>query len=238
VIPRLAVVPHPPLLVPELVGGAADETEPLRAACLAVTRDLADSSAHWVAIATDPSGPRTLGPDVSGTFRGYGVDVPVALSAVESSSDPDLPLPALIAGWLRGAVGALSVRVELVHPDLSPEECVSVGKRLAEEPDVGVLVLGTGSHRHGDAAVGRPDDRAGAFDTAVRAALAAADPDALLDLDPALAAELGADGRAAWQVLAGLAQATGPWRCARSEFLVPYGVGYHLSLWESDTAGT
>jgi hypothetical protein len=126
----------------------------------------------------------------------------------------------------------------LVHPDLSPEECVSVGKRLAEEPDVGVLVLGTGSHRHGDAAVGRPDGRAGAFDAAVHAALAAADPDALLDLDPVLAAELGADGRAPWQILAGLARATGPWRCTRSELLVPYGVGYHLAMWESDTAGT
>ena len=72
----------------------------------------------------------------------------------------------------------------------------------------------------------------------MHAALAAADLGALRDLDPALAAELGADGRAAWQVLAGLAEATGPWRCARSELLVPYGVGYHLALWESATAGT
>ncbi|MCS7476578.1 hypothetical protein [Umezawaea endophytica] len=232
-IRRLAVLPHPPLLVPELVGGAVDETEPLRAACLAAARELVDSSPHWVVIAGDPSGRRTIGPDISGTFRGYGVDVPVALSAVESTSDLALPLPALVAGWLRGAAGAMTVRVELVHPDLPPAECFALGGELAARAGAAVLVLGTGSHRHGDASVGRPDDRAGPFDEGVRAALAAADPEALRGLDPALAAELGADGRAAWQVLAGLAEATGPWRCTRSELLVPYGVGYHSAVWET-----
>jgi hypothetical protein len=229
----LAVLPHPPLLVPELVGDAVAETDPVRSACLAAARDLADTSSRWVVVAGDPSGPKTIGPDISGTFRGYGVDVPVALSAVESTSDPELPLPALVAGWLRAAVGASAVRVELVHPDLPPADCFAVGKALAAEPGVGFLVLGTGSHRHGDASVGRPDDRAGPFDDGVRAALAAADPEALRDLDPVLAAELGADGRAAWQVLAGLAEATGPWRCTRSDLLVPYGVGYHIAVWET-----
>lgn len=227
------MLPHPPLLVPELVGGAVDETEPVRAACVAAARDLADSSPRWVVIAGDPSGRRTLGPDISGTFRGYGVDVPVALSAVESTSDPDLPLPALVAGWLRAVGGAMTVRVELVDPDLPPGDCFAIGEDLAEEPAVGFLVLGTGSHRHGEASVGRPDDRAGPFDDGVRAALSTADPAALRALDPVLAAELGADGRAAWQVLAGLAEATGPWRCARSELLVPYGVGYHVAVWET-----
>ncbi|MFD9741143.1 hypothetical protein [Umezawaea sp. NPDC059074] len=232
-IRRLAVLPNPPLLVPELVGGAVEETAALRSACVGAARELADSSLHWVAIAGDPSGRGTVGPDISGTFRGYGVDVPVALSAVESTSDPDLPLPALVAGWLRAAAGAMTVRVELVHPDLAPADCFALGKEFAAEPEVGVLVLGSGSHRHGEASIGRPDDRAGPFDDGVRAALAAADPEALRDLDPALAVELGVDGRAAWQVLAGLAEATGPWRCVRSELLVPYGVGYHVAVWET-----
>lgn len=227
------MLPHPPLLVPELVGGAVEETEPVRAACLAAARELGDSSPHWVVIAGDPSGRRTIGPDISGTFRGYGVDVPVALSAVQSTPDPELPLPVLVAGWLRAAVDAMTVRVELVHPDLPPADCFAIGKDLAEEPAVGFLVLGTGSHRHGEASVGRPDDRAGPFDDGVRAALSTADPEALRALDPALAAELGADGRAAWQVLAGLAETTGPWRCTRSDLLVPYGVGYHVAVWET-----
>jgi hypothetical protein len=234
VITRLAVVPHPPLLVPELVAGAAAETEPLRTACLAVAAELADVAEHWVAIGTDLSGPRTLGPDVSGSFRGFGVDVRVALSDGPSTSDPDLPLPALVAGWLRERAGARSVRLELVRPDLPTADCVALGERIAGLRDVGVLVLGDGSHRHGERSVGRADDRAVPFDAAVAKALAAADAEALLALDVDLAAELGADGRAAWQVLAGLARATGPWRCARSEFLAPFGVGYHLAVWETE----
>ncbi|MBM7862031.1 class III extradiol ring-cleavage dioxygenase family protein [Lentzea nigeriaca] len=59
--------------------------------------------------------------------------------------------------------------------------------------------------------------------------LAAADVDGLLDLDSELARELGAQGRAAWQVLAGV---PGPWRCASAEFFAPFGVGYHVAVWE------
>ncbi|MBB5959957.1 aromatic ring-opening dioxygenase LigB subunit [Saccharothrix tamanrassetensis] len=225
-ISRVAVVPHPPLLVPELVGGAVAETAPVRAACLAAARDLAAHDPDWTAVAVDPSGPRTLA-DASGTFRGFGVDVPVSLSDRPSSVEPHLPLPALVAGWLREHAGARSVRVHLVPPDLPAAECISFGSRLAGRA---LLVLGDGSHRHGEQAVGRPDDRAATFDEDVRKALATADVESLKGLDPALADELGAQGRAAWQVLAGV---PGPWRCSRSEFLAPYGVGYHVAVWEA-----
>ncbi|MEU4802460.1 class III extradiol dioxygenase subunit B-like domain-containing protein [Actinosynnema sp. NPDC023587] len=225
-ISRVAVVPHPPLLVPELVSGAVAETAAVRTACLAAARELAAHDVDWTAVAVDPSGPRTLA-DSAGSFRGFGVDVPVALSGRPSSVDPSLPLPALVAGWLREHAGARSVRLHLVPPDLSPAECVSFGSQL---PGRALLVLGDGSHRHGERAVGRPDDRAGPFDEAVRAALATADVAALRSLDPALADELGARGRAAWQVLAGV---PGAWRCTRSELLVPFGVGYHVAVWEA-----
>ncbi|RKT53352.1 hypothetical protein [Saccharothrix australiensis] len=230
-ISRVAVVPHPPLLVPELVGGAVDETAAVRAACLAAARELAEHDPDWTAVAVDPTGPRTV-ENVAGSFRGYGVDVPVSLSRRPSSVEVGLPLPALVAGWLREHAGARSVRVHLVPPDLPTADCVAFGARLAASASPGraLLVLGDGSHRHGDAAVGRPDDRAGPFDEAVRAALAGADAAALTALDPALADELGARGRAAWQVLAGV---PGAWRCARSELLVPFGVGYHVAVWEA-----
>ncbi|MEU5692704.1 hypothetical protein [Actinosynnema sp. NPDC020468] len=156
------------------------------------------------------------------------MDVPVTLSDTSSSVEPGLPLPVLLAGWLRAQVGARSVRVHLVPPDLPLADCLALGAELG--PERALLVLGDGSHRHGEQAVGRPDDRAGAFDEGVRAALAAADRDALAALDPVLAAELGARGRAAWQVLAGV---PGDWRCARSEFLAPFGVGYHVAVWEA-----
>ena len=228
-ISRLVVVPHPPLLVPELVSGAAADTEPVRSASLAAARELAAHAPDWVAVGVDPSGPRVL-EHTTGTFRGYGVDVRVSLSADTPDADPgpDLPLPALIGAWLRQRTGARSVRVHLVPPDLPPADCAALGARLAGER--AVLILGDGSHRHGDLAVGRPDDRAEPFDDAVRQALATADTAALRALDPALAAELGAQGRAAWQVAANIPAA---WRCTRSAFLAPFGVGYHVAVWEA-----
>lgn len=226
-ISRLVVVPHPPLLVPELVAGAVPDTEPVRSACLAAARELAAHAPDWVAVGVDPSGPRVV-EAVTGTFRGFGVDVPVSLSADASSVEEDLPLPALVAAWLRERAGARSVRVHLVPPDLATAECVALGERLAGSR--ALLVLGDGSHRRGEQAVGRPDERAEPFDEEVRKALATADTAALRALDPALAAELGAFGRAAWQVAAGV---PGAWRCARSEFLAPFGVGYHVAVWEA-----
>lgn len=224
---RLAVVPHPPLLVPELVSGAAPDTEPVRAESLAVARELAAHAADWVAVGVDPSGPRTV-EDTAGSFAGFGVDVPVALAEGATAVDDDLPLPALVAAWLRQRAGARRVRVHLVPPDLPPAECFALGERLSGGS--ALLVLGDGSHRHGEHAVGRPDERAGAFDGAVHEALAAADRAALRALDPALAAELGAAGRAAWQVAAGV---PGAWRCTRARFLAPFGVGYHWAVWEA-----
>lgn len=225
-ISRVAVVPHPPLLVPELVGGAVAETQAVRAACLAAARDLAAHDLDWTAVAADPSGPRVL-ENVAGSFLGFGVDVPVALAEGASSVEPALPLPALVAGWLREHAGARSVRVHLVPPDLPTAECVALGARLDGRA---LLVLGDGSHRHGEHAVGRADDRAEPFDDEVRKALVNADAEALKALDPLVADELGAAGRAAWQVLAGV---PGPWRCTRSEFSAPFGVGYHVAVWEA-----
>jgi hypothetical protein len=164
---------------------------------------------------------------VAGTFRGFGVDVPVSLADGASSVEDDLPLPVLVAAWLREQVGARRVSVHLVPPDLPTAECVALGGRLAGSR--ALLVLGDGSHRHGEQAVGRPDERAGPFDEDVRKALATADTTALRALDAGLAAELGASGRAAWQVAAGV---PGDWRCTRSAFLAPFGVGYHLAVWE------
>ncbi|MFE9745797.1 class III extradiol dioxygenase subunit B-like domain-containing protein [Saccharothrix saharensis] len=251
-ISRLVVVPHPPLLVPELVSGGVRDTEPVRSACLAAARDLASHSPDWVAVGVDASGPRVV-EGVTGTFRGFGVDVRVSLSAQPPSAQPpsdqpptnqpptkqpppgqssdvadDLPLPALIAAWLREHAGARSVRVHLIPPDLPTTDCLALGEHLAGS--AALLILGDGSHRHGELAVGRPDDRAEPFDDDVRKALATADTTALRGLDPALAAELGATGRAAWQVAAGV---PGPWRCARSTFLAPFGVGYHVAVWEA-----
>jgi aromatic ring-opening dioxygenase LigB subunit len=231
VIVRAAVVPHPPLLVPELVVAEVPEVRAVRRACVAAARALAQASRRWIAVAP---GYGEVGPDAAGTFRGYGVDVRVTLSDdTQGEADPAMPLPALVAGWLREQAGARGVRIQLVDAGSTRSECEELGARLAKEANepVGLLVLGDGSPRNGDRAPGRPDDRAPAFEQAVHAALASADPTALLALDESLARELDADGLVAWQVLAGAA-AGRTWRCGHSELLVPFGVGYHIAVWD------
>ena len=223
-ITRAAVVPHPPLLVPELVAGAAAETEPVRAATLAAAGKL---PGPWIAVAVDPRGPLTVVPPLSGSFLGFGVDVAVSLGG-DLPPDPRIPLPVLITAWLREHCAVEVSRVELVPPDLAPSECVSFGQQLADE-SAGLLILGDGSTRHGIRSPGSNDERSGPFDEHVHSLLATADVDGLLGIDPELARELGAQGRAAWQVLAGV---PGPWRSTGAEFFAPFGVGYHVALWE------
>jgi hypothetical protein len=233
VIVRAAVLPHPPLLVPELVVAEVPEVRAVRRSCVAAARALAQASRRWIAVAP---GSGEVAPRAAGTFRGYGVDVRVTLSDdTQGEADPAMPLPGLIAGWLREQAGAQGVRIQLVDPGTTSAECEALGARLAKEADepVGLLVLGDGSHRHGRRAPGRPDERAEDFEEKVHAALAAADPEALLALDESLARELGAEGRVAWQVLAGAA-AGRTWRCERSELMVPFGVGYHVAVWDPD----
>ncbi|HEY8374001.1 MAG TPA: class III extradiol dioxygenase subunit B-like domain-containing protein [Pseudonocardiaceae bacterium] len=237
---RVAVVPHPPLLVPELVTGAVGATEPVRSACVAAARRLAEATPDWIAVAVDPAGPAVVEPERTGTFRGFGRDVRVSLAegTAVSRPDPELPLPALVAGWLRGQVGARRVQVHLLAPDTPVEECRSWGERLVREQTgpVGLLVLGDGSARHPDRAPGRPDERAPAFDAAVGEALERPDPEALLALDPALAEELTVVGRAAWQALAGAVLAEDRrWRAELLYSAAPFGVGYHVAVWDPVT---
>ena len=215
VIARVAVVPHPPLLVPEVAAGAAVETAALRAACLAAAGALAAAATRWVAVAAvDVAAVDDAAAGAAGTFSGYGVDVTVGLGPQPGAASDDLPLPLLVAGWLRGRVGPRSVTV---HPDTvssgtAPVDCVRAGRALAErlaagsEP-VGLLVLGDGAATHTPLAPGYLDIRAEGFDAAVAAALGSADLAVLLALDAQLAAELRVAGREAWQVGAAAAQA-------------------------------
>ena len=227
-IVRAAVVPHPPLLVPELVAGTDADVTAVRAACLAVATRLTSAAPHWLAVGSGPAG--VLGPGAVGTFAGFGVDVPAGMSdAAAHAPDPAMPLSALVTAWLRAQAGAQDVTMHLVPADLSPDDCYALGEQLAAGPEpVGLLVAGDGSHRHGDRAPGRPDDRAGPFDDAVHDALAGADAKALMALDPVLAGERGAAGRAPWQVLAGALGQSG-WT-SEARMTIPFGVAYHFAV--------
>ena len=241
VIARVAVVPHPPLLVPEVAAGAAVETASLRAACLAAAGALAAAATRWVAVAAvDEAAVDDVAVGAAGTFSGYGVDVTVGLGPQPGAASDDLPLPLLVAGWLRGRVGprSITVRPATVPPGTAPADCVRAGRALAErlavgsEP-VGLLVLGDGAATHTLRAPGYFDVRAEGFDAAVAAALGSANLAVLLALDAQLATELRVAGREAWQVGAAAAQAAATaWRGELLHSAAPYGVAYHVAVWE------
>ncbi len=118
-----------------------------------------------------------------------------------------------------------------VGEPLAAERCTGAGRDLAARADrVALLVMGDGSACRTLKAPGYLDERAEAFDAAAARALGAADPDALIALDEALAYELKAAGRAPWQVLAGAAQGAGlAGRLLYED--APYGVGYLVAAW-------
>ena len=219
-----AVCPHPPLLVPEIAAGAAPELDPLRAACSAAVGSLASAAVDTlVVVGGDKKTLRRSGP-YGGTFLPWGLD----LSIGDPSADP-LPLSLLMGAWL--APDATSFVSVATHA--SPEDCAALGRALAGTPEnIALLVMGDSSARRGEKSPGYADDRAEDFDRGVAQALAAADTDALLGLDPELAAELWVAGRAPWQVLAGAA-ASGP-AALKGELLyseAPYGVCYLVASW-------
>ena len=85
-----AVLPHPPLLVPELAGAAAPELDPLRAACHeALSTVLA--AADLTLIIGDGRAWAIPGPTATGSFHPYGAEVEVALPALVDLADLALP---------------------------------------------------------------------------------------------------------------------------------------------------
>ena len=93
-----------------------------------------------------------------------------------------------------------------------------------------MLAMGDGSARRSTAAPGYLDERAVPFDTAVEDAVRVGDLAALAGVDPALARDLMATGRPAWQVLAG---ALGPAQRPATDILyadAPFGVAYLVAV--------
>lgn len=232
VIARVALVPYPPLLVGELAPGHDRQLAELRAAVSHAVRWLAEGATHWLAVAADESG-RARHAGRRGSFASYGADVTVTLSSGSNGAGPAaLPLPVLMAGWLRGQAGAESVAVELLDAATAQPDCERAGTALAVGDETALLVLADGSTRHGEKSPGGKDDRAPEFDAGIADALEKVDADALARIDATLAGKLGAAGRAAWQVAGGVARARA-WRGTLHYTGAPFGVGYHVATWEA-----
>lgn len=254
-----ALVPSPPILVPELCGGLAhaagadsdDAPAVLRAAALTAVGALAAVTRHWTVLGVGDAA-QVVGPDAVGTFRGFGADVQVALSDdalararhSPDTADPQQPLPALIAGWLRGQVAPEAVAsTTLVAADTPVDRCARIGADLRSALDgspepAGVLVLADGAATLTVKAPGYLDERAADVQRDLDRALAEGDTAGLLALDPALCAELALSGRAAYQVLAGLFAADPKAPCVETLYSdAPFGVGYQVSVWRPSTSG-
>ena len=229
-----AVCPHPPILVPELAAGAAPELAPLRQACLAAVDRLTDSSPDSLLMVGSSPGPTTrYAADASGSFGPYGApQVRVHLGA--GGDDQRLPLAVLVGAWLvrQSKAAHLPTSGVTVDPTATPAACEALGRELARtDSRVALLVMGDGSARRSEHAPVHLHPRAEIFDATVATALATADSRTLAALDPDLAAELHAAGRAPWQVLAAAAGAH-DWRATLLYDAAPYGVGYFVSGWE------
>ncbi|MEU7804486.1 class III extradiol dioxygenase subunit B-like domain-containing protein [Micromonospora arborensis] len=250
-----AVCPHPPLLVPEVAGSTAPELDDLRAACdTAVRRLLAAEPDTVLLLGTGPvTGP--IHDPATGSLQPWGVDLDVPLVSGQPDRGAVLPLSLTIGAWLlarhdprkpstaaqataapatAAPVTAAQVSAVQVAADAGPAELAALADEINAAGDrVALLVLGDGSACRGEKAPGYDDPRARPYDQRVATALAEADLDGLLDLDPVLSAELKAAGRAPWQVLAGAARsAGGGWRGELLHDSAPYGVAYFVASWE------
>jgi len=232
VLTAVAFVPTPPLLVPELAGASAPDTEELRQACLHAVQLLAQVSRTWMAIGTHSS-ERTLGPRTRGSWRAFGADVTVSLGPdAVTRPEPELPLPGLVAGWLRGQVDPeAALRLRLYSACTSPDRCRQLGRALAEDSGAqALLVLGDGCTTLTEKAPGAWDERGAAVQRQIDQALSTVDSATLGALDAQLSAELGVSGRVPWQVAA---HAVGEgWRGRSLYRGAPFGVGYHVAIWQ------
>jgi hypothetical protein len=211
-ISAVAFCPHPPLLVPEIASGTANEAELLRSACAdALARLLATGCTQVVIIGGESS------------TRGLSGFAP----GVKGLPDADLPPSLAIADWLLDRAGATPARRFVgVRSDGTPS---SDWPALDER--TGLVVMGDGSARRSVKGPGYLDDRAEAFDDLVVSALAAADVRVLADLDGALAAELLVAGIGPWKAAARIIGGEPRWQGEVLYADAPFGVTYVVACW-------
>lgn len=223
----IAIIPSAPVLVPELAGAAADEVAEL---CAAIVAAVATLPPRWIAVGVGSSD-GVVGTEAVGTFAGFGVDVPVRLSPQANGQPVELPLCALIAGWIRAqAQPDAAVQVRVFADSHDSATAVDLGRQLRNEIDqatdpTGVLVVADGASTLTPSAPGGHQPADVDVQRALDDALACGDLAALTQLPAQVR------GRVAFGVLAGLAEPVprSAKELYRSE---PYGVGYFAGAWQ------
>jgi hypothetical protein len=236
VLSAIAIIPSAPVMVPELAATAAEDLADLREAVYTAAGSLPP---RWIAVGVGAAD-SVVGPDGAGTFAGYGVDRRVTLSPAAADALSELPLCALIAGWVRGqAKPEARAEVRVYAADQDVGAALAHGRRLRAEIDeavdpVGVLVVADGAHTLTPRAPGGYEPDSIPAQAALDDALAAGDAAALTRLPDTIV------GRVAYQVLAGLTEpelsqsSSRPGLRSANELYrgAPYGVGYFAGVWQ------
>jgi hypothetical protein len=227
-ITRAVVCPSPPLLAADLTGRETVLPDLAKACADAVARLLA-AGPDAVIVVGGGRTTATWDPGSRLDLAAYGPGFP--------SGTAGLPLGLGLGAMLLEDAGYAGPRVlQAIAEDAPAAECLELGASLAgRAPRAGLLVVGDGSARRSLKAPGHLDERAAPFDASVERALRDGDMTALAGLDPHLARELMATGRAAWQVLAGVFGAPPAGEILYSG--APFGVSYLVAVLDATDHG-
>ncbi|WP_421741882.1 hypothetical protein [Cellulomonas sp.] len=209
-----ALVPDTVLLVPG-AGGTSDPASGLREAALRAVGEVTASGVRSIVVVAPGGGvDRVIAGTVRTTLGAAGIPdgllgwpvVEVQVDGVGSDS-PGAPVVVALHLLARTGWGG-ALRIVEVTSATAPDGLADLGADLVGTEPTGMVVVGSGSGRHGPDAPLADDPRAPDHDARVLADLADADPAARARLaadDPALADELAVRGWAPWQVLVGAA---------------------------------
>jgi hypothetical protein len=230
VIIRAALCPSPPLLARDLTG-RDPLVSGLREACAEVTARLVDTDPDVIIIVGSAS-------ETSGWDSTSRLDLAAFAPALRAGGPPDLPLSLGLGAFLLDQAGYSGPRVLQAVGEHEPAaRCAELGDKLsASAARAALLVIGDGSARRSLTAPGHLDERAAPFDAQVERAIRDGDLAALAAVDTALARDLMATGRPAWQALAGAMGAGQP----TTEVLyadAPFGVAYFVASFETALNG-
>jgi hypothetical protein len=242
VIARAVLCPSPPLLARELTGRAPVLPE-LRDACAAAVARLVKADSEVVAVVGAGDVTASWDPDsrldlsAYAPSAGQAVDKAAGQTVGKPAGTPGLPLALGIGAMLLDNAGYAGPRLLQAVGEAEPQRsCLRLGESLAGAAQrVGLLVVGDGSARRAPSAPGHFDERAAPFDAEVARAISGGDMAALAAFDPALARDLMATGRPAWQVLAGALGAAPGAEPPSAEILYagdPFGVAYLVAVFE------
>ena len=234
-----AVLPHPPLLIPELAAGAADELATVRTACLDALKPVLAANCDVVVVGVADRAHdvrETFAPGAAGSMAGFGVQITAHVPGVggKDQADRRLPLSLTVGAWLMSRFDEWGrVRSTSLPSELATSGAWELGREIGASADrVAIVAMADGSSTLSLKAPGYLADGAEEWQATVTDAIASVDHEALAAVTAEDASRFGATGRAVWQVLAGAASASGgQWRGEVLAADAPYGVGYVVASW-------